>query len=229
MWRSLAKAGITFALLLLSAAAASAEPIAVTYRIDVFKLCQYAGTTQTCADYHSSFPLTLSFDSQITLEHGDDLDRTRFYGAPFVSDVPLPLRRDFPPLDLTLRQAAERARFSAGVWLRESSVLIRYGVSHGGSDYYRDFSLIANDAYDSVPDLNAETFAQFLGTAAFRQFAIADSVELASGGFEQLAYYGHVSLNTTVTPEPASMTLLGTGLLILVRRLSHRDGGEIVG
>ena len=193
---------------------AVAEPIEVVYRIDVFRQCQYSGGGESCGAYRAVFPLTLTFDSGLLVDRGDDLDRMRFYGTPTVSEVPLPRRTDFPPLSETLRQAAERARFSAGDggWFREGGVQIRYGGSRGGSDYHRDLSLIANGLYPGVPELTADSFARFLGTAPFRQFAVSDAVELANGGFEAQTYYGRISLDPAPVPEPASMLLFGAGL-----------------
>jgi hypothetical protein len=218
MCHSVSRVGIAAALLLVAlASTAQAEPIQVVYRINVYERCEYSGSgPQSCAAYEASFPLTLTFDSGVTIGYGDDMDRTRFYGAPTISDIPLPRRTDFPPMTETLRQAAERARFSAedGAWIRESAVQIRYGASSGGSDYHRDFSLLANGLFAFPPDLNAESFARFLGTAPFRQFGFSDSVELASGGFELLSYRGTV----TPVPEPMSLLLVGSGLGALAAR-----------
>ena len=214
-------------LLTVLSSSAIGEPIQVVYRIDVFRQCQYSSGGETCGTYRASFPLTLTFDSALLVDRGDDLDRTRFYGTPTVSDVPLPRRADFPPMSETLRQAAERARFSAGDggWIREAGVLIRHGGSRAGSDHHRDLSLIANGLFPAMPDLNAESFARFLGTAPFRQFAVSDSIELASGGFEAQTYYARVSLDPAPVPEPASMLLFGAGLAGLgVRRWKRGRG-----
>src|SRR5206468_7846601 len=129
--RAIARLGIATAIIIAAlSSVALAEPIAIVYRIDIYKQCEYAVTSETCHDFRSSFPLTLTFDSNILNEHGDDLDRTVFYGTPSVSDMPLALRTDFPALHQTVREAAERAQFvaSANAWLRESSVIIRQGA-----------------------------------------------------------------------------------------------------
>jgi hypothetical protein len=226
MGASIARLGIaTAAIFVTLSSAALADPVAIVYRIDIYKQCEFVVNGETCREFHSSFPLTLTFDSNTFNEHGDDLDRTRFYGAPSVSDVPLMRRTDFPPVTEEVREAAERAQFVAvdGGWRRESSVIIRDDASAGGSDYHRDLSLIASGQFSSVPDLNGLSFAQFLATAPFHQFNVADSIELASGGFESNSYYGHVSLESAVvTPEPASLLLLGTGLAALAGRRRAR-------
>jgi hypothetical protein len=234
MHRSLAAAGgIAAAMVVAVASIARAEPIQIVYKIDVFKQCEYRTVGETCRDYQASFPLTLTFDSQILNEHGDDADRTRFYGTPSISDIPLPRRTDFPAVMQSLRQAAERAQFVVGEnqWRRESNVLIRHDGSLDGSDFHRDFSLIADGVYPSVPDLTALSFARFLGTAPSRQFSVADSIELANGGFEALAYYGHVSLfeSPVETPEPASVLLLSKGLGLLAAWRRSRAGRTDVG
>jgi hypothetical protein len=234
MCRSVARVTVVAAAIVVAfASVVRAEAIQIVYKIDIFQLCEYRSVGETCRDVRTSFPLTLTFDSQIVNGYGDDLDRVRFYGPPSVSDIPLPRRTDFPPVVETQRQAAERAQFDAGLnaWRRESSVLIRHGGSRDGSDFHRDVSLIAHGEFSSVPVLNAQSFAQFLGTAPFRQFNVADSVELASGGFEAISYYGHVSLDSpVVTPEPGSLLLLATGLgTLTVRRRSRQgrtDGGS---
>ena len=225
MCRPLLRLGIGCAALVLFASSAIAEPFQVVYRIDVLRRCEHGNGAETCRDFRASFPLTLTFDSQVINEHGNDADRTRFYGTPSVSDIPLPLRTDFPPLRETLRQAAERARFSAAdnAWLRESNVLIRHGAGVGGSDFHRDFSLVASGEVASVPDLNAASFARFLGTAPFRQFALSDSIELSTGGFEALSYFGDVSLEAGPVPEPMSLLLVGSGLCgVAVQRWRRR-------
>lgn len=227
MWRSLARVGSAAAAIVLAqAVAATAEPIQVVYRIGIVQQCEYANGGTTCREYRATFPVTLTFDTDVFSTHGSDEDRTNFYGTPTVSDIPLPGRTDFPPLAETLRQAAERAQVfpGASTWFRESSVLIRQGASQGGSDYHRDLSFIAHGDFASVPELTGASFARFLGTAPFRQFAFADSVELASGGFEALSYRGTISLDAPVaTPEPASMFLIGTGLAgMAVRRRRAR-------
>lgn len=226
MWRATARLGITTSLIVGGlASAALAEPIQIVYRVNVSSRCEYAGDI-ICSDFHASFPLTLTFDSGIWIEHGDDNDRTRFYGTPSVSDIPLPHRADFPPLTETIRQAGERAQFSVDTqaWSRFSNVQIRYDASLDGTDFHRSLSLIGSGDFPSVPDLNGASFAQFLGMAPFRQFYFADSVELASGGFELAAFFGDLSIESPLaTPEPASMLLLGSGLAALVvRRRSRR-------
>ena len=89
---------------------------------------------------------------------------------------------------------------------------IRQVASVNGSDYHRDFSLIASGEYRFAPALDAGSFAQFLGTAPFRQFGLSDSVERADGGFELLSYAGRVSLESTATPEPGSLLLVAAGM-----------------
>ena len=229
MWRAWARLGTATALFSGGlASVALAEPIQIVYRVDISSRCEYSGVI-TCSDFRTSFPITLTFDSSVSHEHGDDNDRTRFYGAPSVSDIPLPRRTDFPPLSETLRQAGERAQFSAdtNAWSRFSLVGIRYDASVDGNDFHRDLNLIGSGDFPSVPDLNGASFAQFLGMAPFRQFYFADSVELASGGFELAAYFGDLSVESPlVTPEPASMLLLGSGLAAMAIRRGARARGS---
>jgi hypothetical protein len=195
---------------------AAADPLRITYRIDVFKQCEYADSTgEVCRAYSSSFPLIVTFDPGVTYSFDSAVDHQRAYGTPTVSHIPLPRRTDFPPMTISSATTSERAQFGVETdWRRDASVLLRQYGSQDGSDYHRDFSLIANGVSAGIPDLSAASFAAFLGTAPFRQFGLSDAVELASGGFEALSYYGNISLepNTAPTPEPASLLLLGTGL-----------------
>jgi hypothetical protein len=210
-----------------AATAADAEPIQVVYKVDVLKQCEFVGSEESCRDFHASFPMTLTFDSHVINEHTEPGRITRFYGEPTVSDIPLPLRNDFPPFGAAQRTAAETARFSVedGVWVRESGVTIRQFASVERNDFHRDFALIASGGVESMPELDARSFARFLATAPFHQFSLADSIELASGGFDSLAYYGQVSLEEppAVTPEPASLLLMTTGMMCLrLRRRANR-------
>ena len=200
---------------------AQADPIRALYRVEVFARCTCANNSETCSEFHTSFPVTLTFDSETLIDRGDDSDRTRFYGSPTVSDIPLALRDDFPPLHETLRQAAERAQFLPDDhgWRRESGVAIRFGASVDFNDFHRDLAFDANGVFPFVPELNAASFARFLGEAPFRQFSVADSIELASGGFELLSYRGKPTIESvTATPEPASLLLTATGILCFSRR-----------
>lgn len=229
MWSATARLGIATGVFVLALTPeALAEPIQVVYRIDISSHCQYAGEIGggiTCSDFYTSFPLTVTFDSGISAEFGDDNDRTRYYGAPSVSDIPLPGRTDFPPLSETNRVAGERTVFSpeTQVWSRYAGVQIVSGAGLDGSDFHHILSITGNGDFSAAPDLNAASLAQFLGTASYRQFYFADSVELANGGYELNSYLGNVSLEPpVVTPEPASMLLLGSGLAALaVRRRSR--------
>jgi hypothetical protein len=232
MWRVTMGAGIVFAGMTLSAAPADADPIQVVYRIDILRQCEYSGGMETCRGFTASFPLTLSFDSQITTSHGNEMDRTNFYGPPTFSDIPLPRSEDFPPMVETFRLAAERAQVFPGdsAFTREASAMIRHTGARGGSDYHWDFGLFASGGYPAMPTLDAHTFATFLATAPFRQFYLGDTVELADGGFQALTYFGSVSLESQApVPEPASVLLLATGLAgIGVRRWRRGRNAETI-
>lgn len=176
MWRPWASLGIALAAAVAGGASiAEADPIRVVYRVDVFKVCEFAGSGETCRDFQQSFPLTLTFDSRVTIAHGAERRQTRFYGEPTLSDIPLPLGTDFPTLSEPERKAAETARFSAedGMWLRESIVDIRQGASVDRSDFHRNLQITASGASATMPELDARSFARFLGTAPFHQFSWA--------------------------------------------------------
>lgn len=204
------------------ASSVEADPIHVVYRVDVSRQCTFANDTETCRDFHASFPLTLTFDAQVVLSRGDDNDRVQRYGDPTVSDIPLALRNDFPPLGPSVRDAAERARFSADqkAWIREAAVIIRQIASVDRNDFHRDFSLIANGEFPFAPALSAQSFARFLATAPSRAFSLSDAVERADGGFEALSYVGQISLDvpSAPTPEPASLLLVATGITAVALR-----------
>ena len=221
MWRRWGRCGTACVVTVLAGAAtvADAEPIQVVYKVDVFRQCEFVDV-ESCREFSASFPLTLTFDSQVINEHAEEGRLTRVYGEPTVSDIPLPRRNDFPPFGPPLRIAGETARLENGIWLRESLMTIRHNVSVDRNDFHRDISLIADGGSDAMPELDARSFARFLGTAPSRQFSVADSIELATGGFDLVVYYGRASLEETpvVTPEPASLLLVASGLMCLRRR-----------
>jgi len=226
--RNVAKIGIVIAGLAAGLAApAAADPLSVTYRIDVLQQCQYTDIAgQVCRAFAASFPLTVSFDGAVMSGYDTPLDHVRVYGRPTVSDPPLPRRTDFPPMTTVSPSAGERAQFDAlaGGWIHEGAITIRGYGSRDGSDFHRDLDLTASETSALAPGpLGAESFIAFLARAPFHQFALSDSVELASGGFEALTYIGTVSLesNATPTPEPASLLLLSTGLGALAVRRRH--------
>jgi PEP-CTERM motif len=207
---------------------AEADPIRVTYRVDVTDRCTFANNAEVCRAFDASFPLTLSFDGTIVESHSTDGDLLVFYGSPTLSNVPPQLRDDFPPFDQPGRLAGDRERFELDLngWVREADVTIRQFARVNGSDYTRGYFLYANETFASAPALNAQSFVRFLGTAAFRRFSVSDAVERADGGFELLSYSGQLSLESTAaTPEPSSFLLVAGGALSLVwrrRRDRHR-------
>lgn len=67
---------------------------------------------------------------------------------------------------------------------------------------------------------------RFLGIAV-RQFSFFDSIELPSGGFDALTYFGRVSIaqEPGVAPEPSTLLLVGMGAAgLLVPRARPRFG-----
>jgi hypothetical protein len=232
MWRRWVRFGLALAAALTAGAASSAraDPIRVVYRVDVFRQCEFANSTETCRDFNQSFPLTLTFDSEVTIEHGDGRQQTRFYGEPTLSSFSLPLRDDFPVMGAPRRTAAETARFSeeSGVWRRESLVEIRQDASVDRNDFHRDLQITASGEFAIQPELTAQSFARFLGTAPFHQFFVADSIELATGGFELLGYFGRLSIEDDpplATPEPGSFLLVAGGMVCL-RRIARRRSSD---
>lgn len=229
MWRHSMPIGAVAAAIVAGAAAtAQAESITVQYTVEIFQQCNFTGVVN-CHEFRTSFPMTLSFDTTVINEHAEEGRLTRFYGEPALSDIPLPLNADFPPLSQPRRSAAETARFDPqrGTWVRESLLDIHQNASVDHSDFHRDLQITASGEFAVMPDLDAASFAQFLGTAPFHQFFLGDSIELASGGFELLGYFGQASLDAppAVTPEPTSLLLLATGMTGLALRRRRQASG----
>lgn len=205
---------------------ASADPITATYLVNVTERCFAGG----CEAFESAFSLTLRFDSGITFEDLGAQTQVRTYGPPIFSAVPLAR----PEVSSRAAESARTIDVAAfvgpplGPWRHLADAQHRFEfteednirhVWHLGLHTIQDKLLTA-------PELTAASMARFLATPngpdvsnAFRYVfsrSTPDGIWLPGS----VGYVGSVSLagGPAPIPEPATMTLLAAGMLLVGRR-----------
>lgn len=215
---------VAFVLLLAPPRAAYGDPITAVFTVDINQ--RYDSLTRRIEPFEAQFTLRMSFDP--AAEQAPDPD-IRTYGAVTFSPVPLPLRSPASELPTVFEYSfTQHFRAYDGPvfgWRVQSAAVAETHFGSADETYTRLVELDSTHRFTTMPVLSPETFPLHLGgpAAALERAVFAYSgTYRASGIFlESYSYWGTATLTgveTPVIPEPATLALVGGGLLMLVRR-----------
>jgi hypothetical protein len=195
-------------------ASASADSITFTYRVDVTRRC----IGLSCADFDSTFPLTMRFDADLAFEFVSPDWVARGFGEPTFSAVPL----DRP--DVLPGASSSPATWTTDSWRRSpngfdrtSSAQLEYRLFAGDVLYQWHIGLSRQQLFlRDAPAMSPSDFGAFLGTAPQGGFSyFFDTVDVQTGQRRgnSISYLGTAHLQDASTvPEPMSLWLVGTGI-----------------
>jgi hypothetical protein len=215
---------VVFAFVVLAAIPrfATADPIVAVFAVDIND--RYNSLTQQIEWYDAQFTLRMSFDpaNAQTLE-----PNLRTYGAVAFSPVPLPLLSPVAELPLVFDYSfSQHLRADDGPvfgWRVQSQAVAEKHFGSGEETYTRLVELTSLQRFTSMPVLSPETFALHLGgpTGPLERssFGYRGTYNLSGTFVESYHYRGTATLtDIEVVPEPATLALVGIGLLALTRR-----------
>ena len=218
---------------LASAARVGADPISVTYTVQVTQRC--LGNSSCSPFSPAAFPLTMSFDSAITLVLSDAPNEHQLeYGPPSFSLVPLA----FPQIpsgaqpdvvrtdEVTFRQTPGGTR-----WFHNGSAADFLALRTPQFDFHS--GLVLNGSEVGLLEkatLSPQSFVALLGrplpgnSPNFLYFFDRINNETFERNPEDVRYLGFATIEGTPapTPEPGSFGLVGLSLMIAFRVAAKR-------
>ena len=215
----------------------SAEPIQATYEINIYQRFQYSPVT--VVPFFSSFAFTVEFDRASTLDKKPSY-WVRDYRGPYnFSSLPPELVVATPPPNVEPTSAVQ----VVDTWTREaedryirSSVISSFeNIENNVDPFYERGFVLGNgsQAFTAPPLLTTSSFLEYLGgqTALFiyRGYSFTPSTAGNTWAENSFAYVGSSRLLGYVipggelppdapVPEPATLLLVGSGLVGLVYR-----------
>jgi hypothetical protein len=218
--------GMVALLSLASVSAATAEPITFTYRVDITDRCTEA---RGCESFPISFPLILSFESEITRTIDEPNHQARFYGSPAFSTLPLALERPPVPAGATQEAATfdsfQPNAFSPGNWLHQAGAQTNASLFTDDFEYFWILKINRLEFLSAAPGVfSPSSFAASLSGGNFEYGYFGHNRDRTEFAPDSIAYLGIAVLlePPTPIPEPMSLLLVGSGLGYVGARTCRR-------